>query len=161
MAASAIEQGASAAGSSAVAVPVAAASPAPMDAAVAMLAEMFGVQADTAQVALHYCGGDISAAGRLLAQQARNEQSEAAQAAAAAAVAEARREEREALEAAREAAREALECQLCMDAPKTHSFMPCNHRCACRGCAELVMQRDKRCPYCQEKAESIHRIFLI
>jgi zona occludens toxin (predicted ATPase) len=65
MVARAVEQGASPTTSSAVAEPAAAPSPAPMDAAVAMLAEMFGVQADTAQVALHYCDSDVAAAGRL------------------------------------------------------------------------------------------------
>ena len=121
-----------------------------MNPAVMMLMEMFGVQADTAQVTLHYCGSDVAAAGRLLAQQARGEERDAAQAA----IAEARREDRE-------AAQDALECSICMEAPKTHSFAPCNHRCVCGHCAELVMQRDKRCPYCREEAESAQEVFLI
>ena len=68
---------------------------------------------------------------------------------------------REEREAAQEAAREALECQLCMGGLKTHSSLPCNHRCASRGCAELVMQRDKRCPYCQRHAESAQEALLL
>ena len=145
-AADAIGHGSSPAASSAVVVFVAVASPTPVDAAVAMLGRMFGVQADAAHVALRRCDGDVAAAGQLLAQQVRDEDSAAAQAALASAtrgaVAEARREERE---AAREAAQDAMECKLCMDAPKTHSFMPCNHRCACARCAERVMRLDRRC----------------
>ena len=84
----------------------------------------------------------------------------AVQAAVQAAAAEARREERDAArEAAQEAAQEAMECIVCMDAPRTHSFTPCGHHCACKACAENVMRRDKKCPYCRVQAESIQRIF--
>ena len=48
-----------------------------------------------------------------------------------------------------------------MDAPKTHGFMPCNHRCACGPCPERVMQFDKRCLYRREPAESVVRQFFL
>ena len=129
--------------------------PPPCDAAAETLAVMFGVDADAAQVALQCSGGDFAAAGQLLCQQQQREARKAVQ--------QARDEEREAAQAAkhaeRKAAREAMECVVCMDAPKTHSFTPCGHHCACKGCAENVMRRDKKCPYCRMQADSIQRIF--
>ena len=117
-------------------------------------------------MALRRCGGDVAAAGQLLSQQQLHDSAQAADAearreereAAQAAVAEARREARE---AAREAAQDAMECKLCMEAPKTHSFMPCNHRCACERCAERVMRLDRRCSYCRQPARSVQQVFLI
>ena len=76
-----------------------------------------------------------------------------------AAAAEARREEREAAqEVTREAVRDALECVLCMEAPKTHIFAPCGHR-ACEGCVEKCMQPDERCPTCDKAVKSTLRMF--
>ena len=135
-----------------------------------MLAQMFAVDEDAAQLALQCSGCNFAVAGQLLCQQqqreavqqARDEERQAAQAAAA----EARREEREAAqeatraarEAVRDAVRDALECVLCMEAPKTHIFAPCGHR-ACEGCAEFHMRRDEGCPTCKVAVKSTLRIF--
>ena len=118
---------------------------------------MFGVDADAAQVALQCSDGNFAAAGQLLCQQQQREARKAVLQARDEAVRQTRDEERG---AAAEAVREAMECDLCMEAPRTHSFMPCGHHCACVGCAEEVMRRNKRCPYCREQAESIQRIFV-
>ena len=43
-------------------------------------------------------------------------------------------------------------CDVCMDGPKTHAFVPCGHRCVCASCSERVMKRDGCCPFCREPA---------
>jgi hypothetical protein len=59
------------------------------------------------------------------------------------------------------ATEEELECVVCMDKPRTHSFVPCGHRCVCEECSALVMQKlPKLCPYCRAPARELIQMFL-
>ena len=64
----------------------------------------------------------------------------------------------------------ALPCVICLELPRTHAFVPCGHRCVCRGCAEEWTRRGSRggggafpsvtsCPYCREEAVDALRIY--
>ncbi len=51
-------------------------------------------------------------------------------------------------------------CCICLSAPPTTMFSPCQHQCACRDCAVEVMERDdqkKTCPLCRAPIEDIFR----
>jgi len=50
-------------------------------------------------------------------------------------------------------------CVVCMDAPVTHAFLPCGHRCVCESDANTLMAGDKACPLCRTQATYIHRIY--
>jgi hypothetical protein len=45
-------------------------------------------------------------------------------------------------------------CVVCIDAERTHVFIPCGHRCVCPDCADLP-----RCPMCREVATGTYRVF--
>jgi len=49
-------------------------------------------------------------------------------------------------------------CVVCMDAPTTHAFVPCGHKCVCQSDADRTMARSKACPLCFKKATGIMRI---
>lgn len=51
--------------------------------------------------------------------------------------------------------REKYTCQLCLDAPKTVVFIPCNHFSTCRKCAEQL----EECPFCRQWIEEIVVVF--
>jgi len=51
------------------------------------------------------------------------------------------------------------ECVVCMDAEKSHAFVPCGHMCVCKGCAGEIMGADKECPYCCSVATAVMRVF--
>ena len=53
-------------------------------------------------------------------------------------------------EAADEESRGVDECCVCMEARKTHAFVPCGHRCVCEGCADCIMAASKECPVCRQ-----------
>ena len=61
---------------------------------------------------------------------------------------------------------EEMECVVCMNAPRTHVFMPCKHMCVCEACATNVMEQDpalavaKRCPICRGPAQGTMRVVL-
>ena len=44
---------------------------------------------------------------------------------------------------------EDAECCVCMEAAKSHSFIPCGHRCVCETCADNIMTTTKECPVCR------------
>ena len=50
-------------------------------------------------------------------------------------------------------------CIVCMDAPKTHAFVPCGHVCACATCSEMVMASSSTCPYCRGPAQMAMRVY--
>jgi len=50
-------------------------------------------------------------------------------------------------------------CVVCMDAPTTHAFMPCGHRCVCQRDANALMMHDGICPICRTQATAVIRIY--
>lgn len=50
-------------------------------------------------------------------------------------------------------------CAVCLNAPRTHAFVPCGHRCACEECGPNVVRRNARCPLCRVPAVAIMRIY--
>jgi hypothetical protein len=61
------------------------------------------------------------------------------------------------------------ECVVCLDAPRTHVFLECMHRCVCAACAENILAQDEwrgtphaeggACPLCRVTSVSIRRVF--
>jgi len=47
------------------------------------------------------------------------------------------------------------QCVICMDARKTHAFIPCGHRCVCASCAA----KSETCPLCRADFTGIMKIF--
>ena len=57
--------------------------------------------------------------------------------------------------AARRLIVELTECVVCQDAARSHSFVPCGHRCACQECASTIMAlvpAARQCPICRAEA---------
>jgi len=52
-----------------------------------------------------------------------------------------------------------IECVMCMDAPKTHVFVPCGHMCVCSACAATIMGAKKECPQCRGAATHCMQVF--
>lgn len=48
------------------------------------------------------------------------------------------------------------ECVVCLDAPTTHTCMPCGHQCICGGsvCTTAVRER-QQCPMCYGNVEAL------
>lgn len=55
--------------------------------------------------------------------------------------------------------KEATTCIVCMDAPRTHIFVPCGHHCACEGCGNAIMERAKTCPLCRDAVVMLMPVF--
>jgi len=51
-------------------------------------------------------------------------------------------------------------CVVCMHAARTHTFLPCGHRCVCGSDADKLMSSTKLCPICRENATSVVRIYI-
>ena len=53
------------------------------------------------------------------------------------------------------------ECAVCLDAPRTHVFLPCMHMCVCQQCAESMMASTtgKDCPLCREPVQDTRQIY--
>ena len=70
------------------------------------------------------------------------------------------------LEQAAERREDEMACVVCMDAPRTHLFAPCNHVCVCEACSEKVMAQDpklhgaKLCPICRQPAKATAKVML-
>lgn len=47
-------------------------------------------------------------------------------------------------------------CVVCQDDLKTHTFLPCGHKCICKTCAEIVW---KNCPICRVSVKNIQQIY--
>lgn len=53
------------------------------------------------------------------------------------------------------------ECQICFDAPRTHLFLPCGHRCACNACATIIAGGDHPlCPICRKATTGTLQVYL-
>ena len=46
-------------------------------------------------------------------------------------------------------------CVVCLDAERTHAFLPCGHRCVCEGCLGL-----SHCPICRAVATGTLRVYI-
>ncbi len=44
-------------------------------------------------------------------------------------------------------------CIICMDAPCSVTFVPCEHDIVCMSCSKLVMDSSAQCPMCREHIE--------
>ena len=51
------------------------------------------------------------------------------------------------------------ECVVCMEAAKTHVFVPCGHMCVCAKCAATLMAHTRLCPACCTAATSAIQVF--
>jgi len=54
---------------------------------------------------------------------------------------------------------EELLCVICHEAPKTHVFDPCGHKCCCSKCAQEVMKKSKVCCMCRTPIKSVIQVF--
>lgn len=56
--------------------------------------------------------------------------------------------------------REREACVICMDNLRSHSFLPCMHRCVCAECADQVMRGPRQCPMCRASTAEARRAYL-
>ncbi len=54
---------------------------------------------------------------------------------------------------------EARECVICMVGAKTHTLVPCGHKCLCEGCSQDLMTNRDPCPICRGPPDSCIRVF--
>ena len=59
------------------------------------------------------------------------------------------------------------ECVVCYDASKTHTLVPCGHRCVCQDCAEKIVpmftrgpEESSRCPICRTPCIMVMKVYL-
>ena len=52
------------------------------------------------------------------------------------------------------------ECVVCMEAPRTHVFVPCGHICVCGSCSNRMMESRKLCPTCNQLSTMAIEVFL-
>ena len=51
-------------------------------------------------------------------------------------------------------------CIVCMDAPRTHIFVPCGHHCACLDCGNAIMATaNESCPLCRHPVAMLMPVF--
>lgn len=56
---------------------------------------------------------------------------------------------------------EQRQCVVCLDAPRSHLFVPCGHRCVCGPCAEAVLSDGtSECPMCRSRSTQTLRVFM-
>ena len=53
------------------------------------------------------------------------------------------------------ASNRALECLICMDAPRASKFSPCGHVAACTACAQLMLAQHRPCPVCRSPLSDV------
>lgn len=51
-------------------------------------------------------------------------------------------------------------CVICLEKEADHVLLNCGHLCACKGCAETILEMKNHCPLCREQINTIHRVFL-
>jgi hypothetical protein len=49
-------------------------------------------------------------------------------------------------------------CAICTEDEKSHTLVPCGHRCLCGRCSEAIA--DKQCPVCRQGFVAVLRVFL-
>lgn len=50
-------------------------------------------------------------------------------------------------------------CVVCFERENDYAFMPCRHKCVCRGCAQQVINKYKKCPICRRDAVNAQAIY--
>ena len=50
-------------------------------------------------------------------------------------------------------------CVVCLDADRSHLYVPCGHKCVCAACAARVMAGDALCPVCRMAATAVVKVF--
>ena len=50
-------------------------------------------------------------------------------------------------------------CPICLDGIKNHIIIPCGHKCLCEECSYLIKNNNKDCPICNNKVESIYKVY--
>jgi len=50
-------------------------------------------------------------------------------------------------------------CVVCLEAEKTHVFIPCGHLCACAKCSTELMKTEGTCPMCRRQIQSKVRVY--
>ncbi len=50
-------------------------------------------------------------------------------------------------------------CVVCFERENNFAFMPCRHKCVCRQCAQLVINKYKKCPICRNEAVNAQAIY--
>mmetsp|Transcript_6838 Transcript_6838/g.6123 ORF Transcript_6838/g.6123 Transcript_6838/m.6123 type:complete len:121 (+) Transcript_6838:814-1176(+) len=56
-----------------------------------------------------------------------------------------------------ESIREDLLCVICMDKKKDCGFLPCEHFCACKRCAQDIWKTSGKCPMCRKNIKGLSR----
>lgn len=51
-------------------------------------------------------------------------------------------------------------CAICLDAPRTHVFVPCGHMCACQECSSKVIHKQRKCPICKQNSTQAIQVFI-
>ena len=51
-------------------------------------------------------------------------------------------------------------CAICLDAPRTHVFVPCGHMCACQECSSKVIRKQRKCPICKQNSTQAIQVFI-
>ena len=53
---------------------------------------------------------------------------------------------------------------MCWDAPRTHAFVPCGHRCTCEACVQIILAEAENghaeCPMCRAIVTQALKVFL-
>lgn len=56
---------------------------------------------------------------------------------------------------------EASVCVICMESPRSYAFIPCGHRCVCRGCVRRMRRISPlQCPICRRNSTDVIKIYL-
>jgi hypothetical protein len=50
-------------------------------------------------------------------------------------------------------------CVVCFEKEIEYAFQPCGHKCACKSCAMMTLQKFGRCPCCRTKCTDVIRIY--
>jgi hypothetical protein len=53
-----------------------------------------------------------------------------------------------------------LTCVVCRDNHKTHTFLPCGHRCVCASCANQILHRTRQCPICRTRCTGAVQVYV-
>jgi ankyrin repeat protein len=52
------------------------------------------------------------------------------------------------------------ECVICMDERKSHTMIPCGHRCVCEACADRITDEGETCPICRAAVSTTMAIYI-
>ncbi len=49
---------------------------------------------------------------------------------------------------------------VCLEAPRTHVFVPCGHMCTCKSCSSRLMEDSRVCPMCNQSSTMAIKVFV-